>query len=51
MNFLFSSYSFNVISSIVFLNVTLSKDQNPHEAKAFIEADLVALYKSAISPK
>jgi hypothetical protein len=43
MNFLFSSYSFNVSSSIVFLNETLSKDQKPQGCRAFIEADLVAL--------
>lgn len=43
MNFLFSSYSFKVNSSMVFLKELLSSDQKPQSVTVLTEADLVAL--------
>jgi hypothetical protein len=43
MNLRFSSYSFNINSSIVFLNVLLSNDQKPQSVTVLIDAERVAL--------
>lgn len=51
MNFLFSSYSLDIISWTVFLNYILSIAQKAHGPSHLIEADLLAPYKSANSPK